>query len=106
MSQGNLAQVRALFYEKRVRSFAGLMREARRLDSDAGIRVVGSYLGRRCFAFVTRFVGRYTVMVYERTGRKAPAVGKRVLSREFESPEELEGFLQRVTERGVDAYVY
>jgi hypothetical protein len=45
-------------------------------------------------------------MVYERTGRKAPAVGKRVLSREFESPEELEGFLQRVTERGVDAYVY
>ncbi|MGD0476764.1 MAG: hypothetical protein ABSB29_01190 [Nitrososphaerales archaeon] len=95
-----------MFYEKKVRSFAGLRREARRLDSDAGIRVVGSYLGHRCFAFVTRSVGRYTVMVYERTGRKAPAVGKRVLSREFESPEKLEEFLQRITQKGVDAYVY
>ena len=95
-----------MFYEKRVRSFAGLKREARRLDSDAGIRVAGSYLRRRCFAFVTRFVGRYTVMVYERTGGKVPAVGKRVLSREFESPEELEEFLRRITRKGVDAYVY
>ena len=95
-----------MFYEKRIRSFAGLRREVRRLDSDAGIRVVGSYLKRRCFAFVTRFVDRYTVMVYERTGRKAPAVGKIVLSREFESPEELEEFLQRITQKGVDAYVY
>ena len=98
--------MRALFYEKRIRSFAGLKREVRRLDSDAGIRVVGSYRRHRCFAFVTRFVGRYTVMVYERTGRKAPAVGKRVLSKEFESPEELEEFLQRITQKGVDAYVY
>ena len=95
-----------MFYEKRMRSFAGLKREVRRLDSDAGIRVAGSYLRRHCFAFVTRFVGRYTVMVYERKGRKAPAVGKRILSREFESPEELEEFLQRITQKGVDAYVY
>jgi predicted neutral ceramidase superfamily lipid hydrolase len=95
-----------LFYEKRVRSFAGLKREARRLDSDAGIRVVGSYLKHLCFAFVTRSVGRYTVMVYERRGRKAPAVGKRILSREFESPEELEEFFRRITKKGVDAYVY
>ena len=95
-----------MFYEKRVRSFAGLKREVRRLDSDAGIRIVGYYLKRRCFAFVTRFVTRYTVMVYERTGRKALAVGKRVLSREFESPEELEEFLQRITQKKVDAYVY
>jgi hypothetical protein len=45
-------------------------------------------------------------MVYERKGRKAPAVGKRILSREFESPEELEEFLQSITQKGVDAYVY
>ena len=95
-----------MFYEKRVRSFAELKREARRLDSDAGIRIAGYYLKRRCFAFVTRFVDRYTVMVYERTGRKAPAAGKRFLSREFESPEELEEFLQRITQKRVDAYVY
>jgi hypothetical protein len=98
--------VRALFYEKRIRSFNELKREVRRLDSDAGIRVVGLYLKYRCFTFVTRFVGRYTVMVYERTGRKVPAVGKRVLSREFESPEEVEEFLLRITQKGVDAYVY
>lgn len=95
-----------MFYEKRIRSFAGLGREIRRLDSDAGIRVVGSYMRRPCFAFVTRFVGRYTVMVYERTGRRAPAVGKRILSREFESPEELDEFLGRVTQKRIDAYVY
>ncbi|MGP8124804.1 MAG: hypothetical protein ACLQEQ_02920 [Nitrososphaerales archaeon] len=95
-----------MFYEKRVRSFAGLKREALRLDSDAGIRVAGSHLNRPCFAFITRFVGSYTVMVYEREGRKAPSVGKRVLSREFETPDELEGFLQSFTKRGVDAFVY
>ncbi|MGD1055034.1 MAG: hypothetical protein ABR867_03020 [Nitrososphaerales archaeon] len=95
-----------MFYEKRVRSFAGLMLEARRLDSDAGIRVVGSYLRRSCFAFVTRSVGRYTVMVYERRGRKVPAVGKRVLSREFESLRELMRFLRRITQKEVDAFVY
>ena len=106
MSQGDLAQVRALFYEKRVRSFARLKLETRRLDSDAGIRVVGLYVKRRCFAFVTRSLGRYTVLVYERWGRKTPVVGKRILSREFESPEELEEFLQRITKRGVDAFVY
>jgi hypothetical protein len=106
LSQEDPAHVRALLYERRVRSFAGLKREARRLDSDAGIRVVGSYLKRRCFAFVTRSIGKYTIMVYERRGRKIPSVGKRILSREFESPEELEEFLQRITTNGVDAYVY
>jgi hypothetical protein len=45
-------------------------------------------------------------MVYERTGRRAPAVGKRILSREFESPEELDEFLGRVTQKRIDAYVY
>jgi hypothetical protein len=95
-----------LFYEKRVRSFAGLKRELRRLDSDAGIRIAGHFLKHPCFAFVTRFVGNYTVLVCERKGRKTPAVGKRVLSKEFGSPEELEDFLQRITEKGVDAYAY
>jgi hypothetical protein len=55
---------------------------------------------------VTRSVGKYTVMVYERRGRKVPSVGKRILSREFESPEELAEFLHEITTKGVDAYVY
>jgi len=95
-----------LFYEKEVRTFPALKREVLHLDSDAGIRVAGSHLNRPCFAFVTRFVGTYTVMVYERKGRKAPWVGRRVLSREFETSKELERFLQAFTQKGVEAYVY
>ena len=106
MSRRVPARVLALFYEKRVGSFAGLQRELRRLDSDAGVRIAGSYLKRPCFAFVTRFVGSYTVMVYERRGRRAPAVGKRILSREFGSPEELEGLLRKIAAKKVEAYVY
>lgn len=98
--------MRDLFYERRVRTFAGLKREARLLDSDSGIRVAGLYKKQRCFVFVTRFAGTYTVMVYERRGRGVPSVGRRVLSREFQSPDELEGFLAAVTLRGVDAHVY
>ncbi len=82
------------------------MREIRLLDSDSGIRVAGSYLGRNCFAFLTRSVSTYTVMVYERKGLRAPAPGRRILSEEFESPDELGIFLRRITEKEVDAYVY
>ena len=95
-----------MFYEKEVRTFPALKREVLHLDSDAGIRVAGSHLNRPCFAFVTRFVGSYTVMVYEKRGRKAPWVGKRILSREFKTPKELERFLQSLTQKKVNAYVY
>lgn len=101
-----LVQARAMFYEKRVRSFARLMQEIRRLDSDSGVRVAGSYLKKACFAFLTRSVGTYTVMVYERRGRRAPALGARILSKDFQSMDELETFLRRITQKDVDAYVY
>jgi len=100
------ARVLDFIYEKQVRSLAGLRREIRRLDSDAGIRVVGLYRKRPCFAFVTRFVGSYTVMVYERKEAKAPKVGKRLLSKEFDSPEELDAFLLGITSEKVHAYIY
>jgi len=95
-----------MFYEKRVRSLAGLKKEVRTLDADAGVRIVGSYLKSPCFAFVTRFAGRYTVMVYERRGGRYPAVGENLISREFESLGELYGFLSEITTTKVDAYVY
>src|SRR5712664_1136863 len=98
--------MRASFYEKRIRFFDKLMSELRRLDSDSGIRVVGSYLKRECFAFLTRSGGVYTVMIYERKGRKAPALGARILSREFKSVDELGGFLRQVARKPIDAYVY
>ena len=98
--------MRALLYEKRVRSFNKLMSELRRLDSDSGVRVVGSYFKRECFAFLTQSGGAYTVMVYERKGRKAPALGARILSREFKSVDNLGGFLRQVAQKEVDAYIY
>src|SRR5713101_4669116 len=98
--------MRALFYEKRVRSFDKLISELRRLDSDSGVRVVGSYLKKECFASLTRSGGVYTVMIYERKGRKAPALGARILSREFKSMDELRRLLGRVAQKETDAYVY
>src|SRR3989442_15316213 len=98
--------MRASFYEKRIRSFDKLMSELRRLDSDSGVRVIGSYLKRECFAFLTQSGGVYTVMVYERKGRKAPALGERILSREFKSVDDLGGFLRQVAGKEMEAYVY
>jgi hypothetical protein len=96
----------ALFYEKRVRPFDKLMLELRRLDSDSGVRIVGSYHKRKCFAFVTRSRGVYTVMIYERKGRKAPALGARILSREVKSVDDLREFLGQLGQKEMDAYVY
>ncbi len=96
----------ALFYEKRVRSFNKLMSELRRLDSDSGVRIVGSYQNRKCFAFVTRSGGVYTVMIYEKKGRKAPTLGARILSKEIKSADGLRKFLGQIGQKEMDAYVY
>ncbi len=95
-----------MFYERRVQTFDKLMRELRHLDSDSGVRVVGSYLGRDCFAFLARFVGTYTIMIYERRGGKTPELGARILSKEFDSVDDLGRFLRQIIKKGVDAYVY
>ena len=98
--------MQAFFYEKRIRSFNKLMSELRRLDSDSGVRIIGSYQKRKCFAFVTRSGGVYSVMIYERKERKAPALGARILSREIKSVDDLREFLGQVGQREMDAYVY
>ena len=98
--------MQALFYEKRVRSFNNLMSELRRLDSDSGVRIVGSYQKRKCFAFVTRSGRVYTVMIYERKGSKTPALGARILSKETNSVDDLRQFLGHIGQKEIDAYVY
>jgi hypothetical protein len=98
--------MQALFYEKRVRRFDKLVSELRRLDSDSGVRIVGSYHKKKCFTFVTRSGGVYTVMIYERKGRGTPALGARILSREIKSLADLREFLGQLGEEEVDAYVY
>ena len=105
MSRGIRRQSCALFYEKRVETFAGLGKELRHLDADAGVRILGRYLRRPCYAFVTRFVGSYTVMVYERN-EKIPTPGKRIISKEFATAEELERFLHGIVPARFEAYVY
>lgn len=106
MSPIEPVRMRALFYEKRIQSFDKLMREIRHLDSDSGVRVVGTYLDRDCFAFLTRSAGTYTVMIYQRRGRRKPVVGARILSRDFASVDELRRFLEQIMKGEVDAYVY
>jgi len=98
-------QMMALFYEKKVGTMGGLKKEVSRLDSDAGIRIVGQYMNRPCFAFVTRFITHFTVMVYARKVQNA-SVGRIVLAKEFESPEQLEVFLRKIIRGKVEAYVY
>ena len=98
--------MRASLYEKRIRSFDKLMSELRRLDSDSGVRVVGSYFKRECFAFLTRSGGVYTVMIYERKDLRAPALGARILSREFKSMNYLVKFLRKIARKEVKAYIY
>jgi hypothetical protein len=98
--------MQALFYEKKVRAFDKLVLELRHLDSDSGVRIVGSYDKRKCFVFITRSGGVYTVMIYERKGRKAPALGARILSREIKSVDDLREFLGQLGLKEMDAYVY
>lgn len=95
-----------MFYEKRVRSLQALMEELRRLDSDAGVRLAGSYGERPCFAFVTRFAEKYTVMVCERRGVRAPTAGALLVAKEFDALGELEAFLSPIARKRLDAYVY
>ncbi len=83
-----------------------LMKEAGVMDADSGIRLVGRYSGRRCYAFVTRFGSRYTVMIYGIRRGKGGRPGRRLESEEVEGLEGLRMLLKRVVGRRVEAYAY
>jgi hypothetical protein len=82
------------------------MLELRRLDPDSGVRIIGSYHRRKCFAFVTRSGDVYTIMIYERKGRNAPILGARFLSKEVKSLADLREFIVKLGQKELDAYVY
>jgi len=94
-----------MFYEKRVKSLGGLMREISVMDADAGIRVVGRYGGHNCYCFLTRFGGVYTALIYSRSARrKAP--GRLLSSIELKSPQQIRQLLLDVTGKKVIAFAY
>jgi hypothetical protein len=98
-----------LFYEKKVNSFANLMKEVDLLDLDSGIRTFGDYKGKKGqFVFVTRSPhDSYTLMVYEKKARaKTPVPGERLLVKEFERKEELEELMRALLSKPVKAFVY
>jgi hypothetical protein len=95
-----------LLYERRIGSLAAVVKEAETMDADAGIRMSGLYAGRRCYAFVSRFGPRYTVMVYEKRGGRRDGLGKRLESQELDGPEALMAFLRKIISGKVEAFAY
>jgi len=95
-----------MLYERQVDSFSRLMREARRLDSDAGIRLVGSYRGKRCMVFVSRSGVGYAAIVCSLKRGTDPTPGRRILAVEFKRATELGKFLKGVAGKRVRAIVY
>lgn len=76
------------------------------MDADAGIRVSGSYEGRRCYAFVTRFGSLYTLMVYEQRAGKRGGLGRRLVSEDIKGVEGLRTLLRKVVTGRFQAFAY
>ena len=95
-----------MFYERRLGTLAAVVKEAETMDADAGIRLRGRYAGRSCYAFVSRFGGKYTVMVYARRAGRRDGLGKRLASEELEGIGGLKSFLKKVVSGDVEAFAY
>ena len=92
-------------YERGVSSFSGLMKEARVLDEDSGIRLTGILGGQKCLVFVTRFGHRYTMMTYSvKAGTGTP--DRRLETIELDGPGALARALRTVVGARVRAYIY
>jgi hypothetical protein len=94
-----------MLYEKVLTSFEELMKAARVLDEDSGIRLIGRSGGRRCLVFVTRYGSRFTMMTYTvKAGGRTP--GRRISALEFDSAQALAEALSEVATSRIRAYVY
>ena len=94
-----------MFYEKEVTSFDDLMKAAKVLDEDSGIRLVGERNGKKCLVFITRFGGSFAMMTYSMV-RKTGAPGRRLEAVEFDGVDEFADALRRVAPSRIRAYVY
>ena len=82
------------------------MKEIRILDSDAGIRILGEYEGKRCFVFLSKSTGGYAAIVCAMSGTRNPLPGRRLLATDFAQVGELSKFIRSVTAGHVQAFVY
>lgn len=94
-----------MLYEQEVTSLPSLMRRVRVLDQDAGVRMAGTFQGKKVLVFVTRFGGRYTMMTYT-VGARTKAPGKRLATLEFDSVEGVGRALKGLAPRRLRAWVY
>jgi hypothetical protein len=96
-----------VLYEKKIASFPELIRELNVIDSDAGIRIVGKYKGKKCFVFVTRSAAGFTSILcsMKRVGKES-VPDKRLLVKDFGSVEGIEEFLAGVVPKPLVASEY
>jgi hypothetical protein len=94
-----------LLYERKIDSFRALIVEARNMDADAGLRILGTYDGRSSYVFVTRFGPTYTAMVYEKLPG-ARAVGRRLEVMERLELKDLESLLKKLVPGRITAFSY
>ena len=94
-----------LFYERGVTSFDDLVKAAKVLDEDSGIRLAGVRNGRKCLVFVTRFGESFTMMTYSMV-RKTGEPGRRLGVAEFDGVDALVEALRKAAPGPVRAYVY
>lgn len=96
-----------MIYEKKLGSFADIVKELSILDLDAGIRALGRYKGKKCLVFVTRSQNGFTSLLYSiKTAKKESLPDKRLLAKEFPSLAETEEFLDQVVSKPVKASAY
>ena len=94
-----------MIYEKRIGSVLELRRQLATLDGDAGVRVLGVYEGARCFAFVTRFHEKYTLLVYRAEGK--PQLPRSVIaSKELSSVSDVMEILEAIAGPTLEAFAY
>jgi hypothetical protein len=98
---------RVVLYEKKIASFPELIRELDIIDLDAGVRIAGKFKGKKCFVFVTRSPAGFTSILssVKRVGKDS-VPDKRILVRDFQTIQELEGFLGGVITKPLVAAEY
>ena len=91
-----------MVYELRIKSFARLFDELKRLDVDSGVRALGRFQGKESLVFVTKHSGSYALWIRGRN-RRNETQGTILNFRDYG---ELRGFLEKTLDRPIKAHMY